>query len=103
MKNIRLEQLQNIFAKTDDDQRQLVEPLLEEVVFLEEKMTELKKLPFVRVHPKDPSIQKSTPAAKQYKECMQSYMNACRILLSALNKVEPSAQDELAKLLMQYE
>lgn len=102
MKDNRLNQLRNIFDKIDDDQRQLIDPLLAEVVFLEDKMAELKKLPFVKVHPKDPSMQKSTPAAKQYKECMQSYMNACRILLSALNKVEPSAQDDLLNLLKKY-
>ena len=43
-----------------------------------------------------------TPAAKQYKETMQSYMNAIRILCGLLAKTEPSAQDELLKRLEEF-
>ena len=55
--------------------------LVEEVVFLEEQLIELKKLPFIKVHPKDPSKQKTTPAAKQYKELLQQYNNSMRLLI----------------------
>lgn len=99
----RREQLDEIFKNVEDGQKQLVTRLLDEVIFLEEQMTELKKLPFVRVHPKDPTLQKTTSAAKLYKECTQSYMNAIRILSSILHKVESSAQDELLKLLEGFE
>lgn len=95
----RLEELKLIFQNVEEDQRRLVDRLLEEVVFLENQMTELKKLPFVRVHPSNPEIQKTTSAAKLYKECTQSYMNAIRILAGILYKVESSAQDELLKKL----
>lgn len=99
----RREQLDEIFKNVEDGQKQLVTRLLDEVIFLEEQMTELKKLPFIRVHPKDPTLQKTTSAAKLYKECTQSYMNAIRILSSILHKVESSAQDELLKLLEGFE
>lgn len=98
----RRKQLDEIFKNIDDDQKQLVDRLLDEVVFLEEKMTELKKLPFIRIHPNDNTLQKPTSAAKLYKECTQSYMNAIRILCSLLHKVESSAQDDLMKLLEKY-
>lgn len=98
----RREQLENIFENVDEDQKQLVNRLLDEVVFLEEKMTELKKLPFVNIHPKNPALQKTTSAAKLYKECSQSYMNAIRILSSILRKVESSAQDDLMKILENF-
>lgn len=55
--------------------------LIEEVVFLEEQMTALKKLPFVRVNPKDTSLQKQTPAARVYREMLSQYNNALRLLL----------------------
>ena len=55
-------------------------PLIDEVVFLENQLVELKKLPFIRVNPKDNSLQKSTPAAKQYKELLQQYTNIIKIL-----------------------
>lgn len=98
----RLEELKTIFQNVDEDQRRLVDRLLEEVLFLENQMTDLKKLPFVRVHPQNPEIQKTTSAAKLYKECTQSYMNAIRILAGILHKVESSAQDELLKKLEEF-
>ena len=98
----RREELDEIFRNVEDDQKQLVSRLLDEVVFLEDKMTELKKLPFINVHPKNSSLQKTTSAAKLYKECSQSYMNAIRILCSMLHKVESSAQDDLLRLLEEF-
>ena len=56
------------------------EQLIDEIIFLEEQMRELKKLPFINVHPKNPALQKSTPAAKQYKEFLQQYNNSLRLL-----------------------
>lgn len=94
--------LDSIFADVDKNEKKLINPLLDEVVYLEEKMTELKKLPFIDVHPQKPTKQKSTPAAKLYKECSQSYMNAIRILHSVLAKLEVSAQDELMKRLEEF-
>lgn len=99
----RRDKLNEIFAGVDDDQRELVSRLLDEVVFLEERMTELRELPFVHVHPQNPAMQKTTAAAKLYKECSQSYMNAIRILSSLLRKVETSAADELMDLLGEFE
>lgn len=99
----RRNELDKIFSGIEENQRQLVDRLLDEVVFLEDQMTELKRLPFVSVNPQNPALQRITPAAKLYKECTQSYMNAVRILCSLLNKVETSAQDELLKLLEDYQ
>lgn len=99
----RKQELQNLFQDVAAEQKQLVDRLLDEVVFLENEMLELRKLPFIRTHPDDQSKQKPTTAARLYKECSQSYMNAIRILLSILNKTESTAQDELLKLLKNYE
>ena len=56
------------------------EQLIEEIVFLEGCLKELKKLPFIYVNPKNPAQQKTTPAAKQYKEFLQQYNNSMRLL-----------------------
>lgn len=98
----RREQLDDIFKNVADDERRLVDKLLDEVVFLETQMTELKKLPFVKVHPQNPELQKTTSAARLYKESMQSYMNAIRILAGILHKVESSEQDKLKEMLGEY-
>lgn len=98
----RREQLDDIFKNVADDERRLVDKLLDEVVFLETQMNELKKLPFVKVHPQNPELQKTTSAAKLYKESMQSYMNAIRILAGILHKVESTEQDKLKEMLGEY-
>lgn len=99
---VRRKQLDEIFADIDANEKALIENLLDEVAYLEVRMTELKKLPFISVHPNKPELQRTTAAAKQYKECSQSYMNAVRILVSILHKVESSAQDELLKRLEEF-
>lgn len=57
--------------------------LVDEMLYLEERIGELKKLPFIKVHPKDPSRQKATPAAKQYKELLQQYTNIIKTITRA--------------------
>lgn len=98
----RREELDEIFRDVDDGQKRLVSRLIDEVIYLEGRMADLKAMPFISIHPKYPEHQRSTPAARQYKECSQSYMNAVRILLSILAKVETSAQDELMRRLEEF-
>ena len=54
--------------------------LIDEIIFIEEQLKELRKLPFISVNPKNPAQQKATPASKQYKEMMQQYNNSLRLL-----------------------
>ena len=99
----RRNQLNEIFSDIDENERSLIDYLLDDVCFLEQEMTELKKMPFISVNPKNPAMQKSTAAAKQYKERSQSYMNAMRILVGILHKVESSEQNELLKRLEEFD
>ena len=98
----RKETLEDIFKDIEPNEKKLIDPLIDEVIFLEEQMISLKKLPFISIHPKNNALQKKTEAAKLYKECTQSYMNAIRILCSILHKVESTAQDELLKRLEEF-
>ena len=68
----RKEELINIF-KGIEGINEIVTPLIDDVVFLEERLEELRRLPFIRVNPKNDADQKATPAAKQYKEFLQQY------------------------------
>ena len=102
-KDQRKTELIKVFDDIDPGTRVVIMPLLDEVCYLEGRMNELKKLPFIRVHPEKPDLQRPTAAAKQYKECTQSYMNAIRILCGILNRNETSAQDELLKRLEEFE
>ena len=98
----RREKLTKIFENIDENEREIIDPLIDEVVYLENRMTELKQYPFLSVHPKNEHLQKQTAAAKQYKECSQSYMNAIRILCGVLHKADTSAEDELLKRLEEF-
>lgn len=99
----RREELDDIFKEVDPNEKKLVNRLIDEVVFLETQMTSLKQLPFISINPKNSAQQKITPAAKLYKECSQSYMNAIRILCSILHKIDSSAENELLKKLSEFE
>jgi hypothetical protein len=99
----RRKQLRDIFKNSvSEEQFAVIVNLIDDFVFLEEQMSELKKLPFIRVNQNDPSQQRKTEAAKLYKEHSQSYMNASRILCALLSKIDTSAQDELLKKLEEF-
>lgn len=67
-------------------------PLIDEMVYLEEQLDHLRPLPKIKIHPKDPSIQKVTPAAKLYKELLQQYTNIIRIIMKITG--EDDTQEE---------
>lgn len=92
----RKEELMKFLCKSEDEKR-LFEPIIEEFLFLETQLTELKKLPFIRVNPSDPAMQKSTPAAKQYKELLQQYTNLIKVLSKAGNVEEDDEESPLRK------
>lgn len=98
----RRKELDEIFKAVDENEKKLIDPLLDELVELENQLEYLRGLPQIRVHPNNAAIQKKTEAAKLRKECSQSYMNAIRILCSCLHKVETSAQDELMERLKEF-
>lgn len=98
----RREEFKEIFKDIDENERKLIQPLIDEVIFLEVQMQDLKQYPFISVNPKNPAQQKKTESAKLYKECSQSYMNAIRILCSLLHKVDGTAEDELLKKLEEF-
>ena len=68
-------------------------PLVDEVIFLEEKLKYYKTLPFIRVNPNNPEQQKSTPAHKAYKELLQQYTNCIKVLDKAVNGNHDADED----------
>jgi len=98
----RREELEALFAQTDPGEKILIDKLIDEVVYLEGEMNRIRALPFIVEHPTRKGITKTTPAAKLYKECSQSYMNALRILLNVLRKTDSDAADELLRKLEEF-
>lgn len=72
----RRKELEKIVGKDNE----LVKVLVDEILFVENQLSELKKYPFIKVNPENPIQQKSTPAAKQYKEFLQQYNNSLKTL-----------------------
>jgi hypothetical protein len=72
-------------------------PLITEMVYLEKQLDELRELPKIRICPSDPSKQKTTPAARLYKEYLQQYSNIIRILMRATGTDEADEESPLRK------
>ena len=79
-----------------------LKPLIDEIIFLENQLTELKKLPFIKVNPKNPMQQKSTPAQKQYKELLQQYANILKIVARSAGEDENDDESPLRKWVKQH-
>lgn len=77
-----------------EDSLELVSSVIDDVIFLEERLTELKKLPFIQVHPQDATKQRSTPASKQYKEFLQQYINAVKMIEGVIYRDKRLEGDE---------
>ena len=78
------------------DDATLIE-LVSKMLFLEKRLEELEKLPFIKVNPNNPAQQKATPAAKQYKELLQQYTNCIKILSRAGNVDDSEEESPLRK------
>lgn len=77
-------------------------PLVNEMVYLEDQLDELRGLPKIKVHPSDPTKQKTTPAAKLYKEYLQQYTNIVRILMKATGADETEEESPLRRWMNEH-
>lgn len=82
----RKEELIKICDGASDDLKSIILPMIDDIVFLEDTLYALRKLPFIKIHPTDKTLQKPTPASKQYKELLQQYSNCIKILCGVLGK-----------------
>ena len=85
----RRQELINYCCKSDEDRIVFV-PLIEEAIFLEKRLEDLKKLPFIKINPKN-------PAQKQYKELLQQYTNVIKVLTRATGQDEGDEESPLRK------
>lgn len=58
--------------------------LVSEMVYLEDQLKSLRKLPLIRVDKADPTKQKATPAAKMYQDLLHKYTNIVKTIEVAL-------------------
>ena len=99
----RKKQLYSFFENTDEDKKKFAMDTIDEYMFFLDRMTELKKLPYIRVSKSNPERQELTPAAKLIKEYSQAIDAKRKTLLMILYRVENSAADELLAKLKEFE
>lgn len=100
----REQELKEIIRATGKDNDIKAAKLINEVVFLEDRLAELRRLPFIKVDPDNPMRQKATPASKQYKEMLQQYNNSLRLLFRIAGDLgESESESPLRKWLKERE
>lgn len=77
-----------------EDEKKILEKVMEQVFFLEKRLDELKELPFLQVDSKNPAKQRSTPAAKMYKEFLQQYINCVKVIEAAVYREKRLDDDD---------
>lgn len=90
----RIRELMNLVTKGEAEDDARARRLVDEIVFLEERMETLKTVPFIAVDPNNPQRQRATAASKMYKEFLQQYNNSMRLLLRLSGDIGGEAEEE---------
>lgn len=90
-----MDRYEEIVAIVPAESIDLVKEIIEQIVFLEGKLEEIKKLPFIQVHPKDAAKQRNTPAAKMYKEFLQQYLNCVKLVENVIYRDKRLESEEI--------
>lgn len=101
-KDERKAQLMGLFKSADPETQNLAQPLISQAVFLEDRIEYLMTLPMIQVKKDDPSRQRLTPAHKQYKEFMATYISVIRTIASMAAKTPDDATDLVAEFLEKF-
>lgn len=91
----RKEELIKALVGVSSEALSIISPLVDETIFIEENLLELRGYPFIAVNPKNPTQQKYTVAYKQYKELYQQYTQSVKILLSLVDDKGESKESPL--------
>lgn len=90
------DELREYLQNCDKGQRELVDPLIDELIFMENQLEQLKKLPFIKVNPKNAMIQQQTEAFRMYKALIQQYNNSIKTLAVVFNKAAGNEEHPFA-------
>lgn len=88
--NTELTRLREIFQRIDPEKADLVDGLIHDAAFLKSENYQLREAltvtGMVKIHPKNPELQKPVEAAKQYLKNVNSYAVIIKTLNGVLNK-----------------
>lgn len=88
---------ENLIKALEGADMVLIENVIDEVIFIEKQLNDLKKLPFIKVNPDNLAQQRATPAQKQYKELLQQYNNIIKLLFAASGQNESDSESPLRR------
>lgn len=75
----------------------ILNTLVDEMVYLEKELDELRELPKIKVHPTDKEKQKATEAGRLYRELLGQYINILRLIIRAKGIDESEEETPLRK------
>ena len=80
-KMTRKEEILKYIRENRPNEVNFLSPMIDDLVFLEDRLKELRKNPFIEIHPVDKTKQRPTPSAKLYRELLQQYNNCVKIII----------------------
>lgn len=89
----RKEELLSVFEEVEG--KNIILKLIDDMIYLEQQLEQLKKLPMIKVNPNNPELQKTTPAAKLYKEFLGQYNVTIKSLGTFIKKTESNEESPL--------
>lgn len=92
-----LERKEELLKLIDDSNRATILPLIDKMLFLENQLEQLEKLPMIKVNPENPMQQKSTPASKLYREFLQQYTNVVKVISRVTGEENEQEESPLRK------
>lgn len=93
----------DIFKDVEKSQLVLINGLIDDAAYLKTEnyflKEKLKETGMIKYKPDDPTVQKQLPAAKEYRQNVNSYSVVIKTLSMILEKHEPEAEDEFEALM----
>lgn len=71
--------------------------LVDEILFIESKLEEIRKLPFYKTHPENNMRQKLLPAGRLYKDLLQQYNQCLKTFAGLTGNDEEGKESALRK------
>lgn len=81
-----MDDLDNILNNVDDSLKPYAKSMIQEFIFVNQRLEELKTYPSIETHPNNPAKQRQTAAGKQYREYLQQKTNIFKSLCALIGK-----------------
>ena len=92
-----MERKEELLKLIDDSNRATILPIIDKMLFLENQLEQIEKLPMIKVNPENPMQQKSTPASKLYREFLQQYTNVVKVISRVTREENEQEESPLRK------